>query len=397
MMPVPPNRPIYADYAATTPMDPHVIQSMMAAMQDLQANANPNSTTHYYGRATRAQVETARKTCAKLINAVPSSWIFTSGASESNYIAIRGIAEGYRKQGNHIITFANEHKATLNPIRALGRAGFEVSILPLNEKGDIDLATLRAAITEQTILIAVSAINNETGMMADLAGIAALSQAHGIHWHVDAAQAYGKVAIDVEALGCSTLSASAHKIYGPKGIGGLYIRQKPKVRLADILNGGTMGIRPGTQAPPLIIGFAAAAKIAATQQHDDIHHILALRERLIDGLHDMLGGRVSVIELPERQYPGIISIRFHGVNNVGLMQLLTDHMAFSAGSACNTTNPEPSHVLSALGLSDRAVLEIVRISLGRMTSGAQIDRMVEALVAAANLLRYIEAPEAPVT
>lgn len=401
--PVAPSAPIYADFAATTPCDPVVANVIYEALQGFPGNANANSGSHYYGIQAQAQLREAQTTIAGLLNAPRESIVFTSGATESNYLALLGLARGYRKQGNHLITIATEHKATLNPLRALAQEDFSLTTLGVNAQGEIDLDALRAAITSDTILLSLSAVNNETGVMPDLSAIADICREKGVHWHIDAAQAFAKIPLDVAALGCDTLSISGHKIYGPKGVGVLYVRQKPKARLADVFAGGSQGLRPGTPPLPLITGLASAASRLAAQQEAHTTMLRQFRERLITGLQQKLSalpplpgttGVYSVLAsaASERQFPGIISLHIPGVRSVAIMQLLAQYVALSSGSACNTSNPTPSHVLKAMGLSDQQAAEVLRVSVSHTLCVDDIEQITDYLSAAIMMLRYL--PEA---
>jgi cysteine desulfurase len=337
-------------------------------------------------------VEAAREKIAALINAEPNEIHFTSGATESNFLALQGIAQGYRrgKESAHLVTIATEHKATLNPLKALSKQGFEVTVLPVDRAGQIDIDLLADTMTSDTSLLAISAVNNETGVMPDLAIIAALCKEKNVHLHIDAAQAYGKLPLDVKALDCATMSISAHKCYGPKGIGALYVRAQPKIRLADVLSAGTQGVRSGTLATPLIIGFGTAAEQAGIQAAEIHKQLCEYRSLLLS--HITAADFGCTVEItgeaadPSKQFPGIINVRFVGIRNIAIMQLLEQHIAISAGSACNSANAAPSHVLTAMHKTDIEAGESIRISMGKFTTTEEVLQLVVNLKIATNFL-----------
>jgi cysteine desulfurase len=365
-------RPIYMDYAATTPMDPRVAEKMVQYLTPDGEFGNPASRSHAYGWNAEAAVEEARKQVAALVNANPKEIIWTSGATESDNLAIKGAAHFYSKQGKHIITSKTEHKAVLDSCRQLEREGFEVTYLDPEPTGLIELAKLEAAIRDDTILISIMHVNNETGVIQDIAAIGELARSKKIIFHVDAAQSAGKVDIDLDTLKVDLMSFSGHKIYGPKGIGALYVRRKPRVRLEAQMHGGghERGMRSGTLATHQIVGMGEAFRIAKQDMAADNARITALRDRLLDGFKDLeevyINGDIA------HGVPNILNISFNYVEGESLIMALKD-IAVSSGSACTSASLEPSYVLRALGRNDELAHSSIRFSIGRFTTEEEID------------------------
>jgi cysteine desulfurase len=364
--------PIYLDYAATCPVDPAVLDRMLPYFTENFGNAA--SRTHTFGWTAEEAVENARAEVAKTIGADPKEITFTSGATESNNLAIKGVAEFAHDKGNHIVTVVTEHKATLDTCKHLERNGYEVTYLPVGKDGRVDLAQLEASLTDRTILVSVMFANNETGVVQPIAELGALCHARGILFHTDAVQAFGKVAIDVEAMHIDLLSISAHKIYGPKGVGALYVRRrKPRVRLAPQIHGGghERGNRSGTLNVPAIVCFGEAARIARETMAAEAARIRSLRDHLQARLqaevpHAYLNGS------SEQRLPGTLNISFAYVEGEGLIMGLKD-VALSSGSACTSASLEPSYVLRAMGLNDELAHSSLRMTIGRFTTLDEVD------------------------
>ncbi|WP_455198864.1 IscS subfamily cysteine desulfurase [Kaarinaea lacus] len=365
-------RPIYMDYAATTPMDPRVAKKMMEYLTPDGEFGNPASRSHAYGWNAESAVEEARKQVAELINANPKEIIWTSGATESDNLAIKGAAHFYSKKGKHIITSKTEHKAVLDSCRQLEREGFEVTYLDPEPNGLIDLSKLEDAIRDDTILISIMHVNNELGVIQDIEAIGELARSKGIIFHVDAAQSAGKVDIDLSKLKVDLMSFSGHKIYGPKGIGALFVRRKPRIRLEAQMHGGghERGMRSGTLATHQIVGMGEAFRIAKEDMAKDSEHITALRDRLYNGLKDM--EEVYVNGDLQHGVPNILNISFNYVEGESLIMALKD-IAVSSGSACTSASLEPSYVLRALGRNDELAHSSIRFSFGRFTTDEEID------------------------
>ena len=378
--------PIYLDYSATTPIDQRVA-AKMAECLTIEGNfGNPASRSHEFGWTAEKAVDHARQQVADLINADPREIVWTSGATESDNLAIKGAAHFYRKKGNHIITLKTEHKAVLDTCRQLEREGFEVTYLDPEEDGLLDLEKLKAAVTEQTILISIMHVNNEIGVIQDIAAIGEFARENKIIFHVDAAQSTGKVDIDLEQLKVDLMSFSAHKIYGPKGIGALYVRRKPRVRLEAQMHGGghERGMRSGTLATHQIVGMGEAFRIAKEEMATENERIRMLRDRLYHGLNDMeevyLNGDL------EHRIAGSLNISFNFVEGESLIMALRD-LAVSSGSACTSASLEPSYVLRALGRNDELAHSSIRFTIGRFTTAEEIDYTIELVRAAVEKLR----------
>ena len=364
------------DYAATTPMDPRVAEKMIQYLTPEGEFGNPASRSHAYGWNAENAVEEAREQVAALVNADPKEIVFTSGATESDNLAIKGAAHFYGKQGKHLITCKTEHKAVLDSCRQLEREGFEVTYLDPESSGLIDLEKLKAAIRPDTILISIMHVNNELGVIQDIEAIGELARSKGILFHVDAAQSAGKVAIDLAKLKVDLMSFSGHKIYGPKGIGALYVRRKPRVRLEAQMHGGghERGMRSGTLATHQIVGMGEAFRIAKEEMAADNVRITRLRDRLLNGVKDL--EEVYINGDMARRVPNILNISFNYVEGESLIMALKD-IAVSSGSACTSASLEPSYVLRALGRSDELAHSSIRFSIGRFTTEEQIDYAVE--------------------
>ncbi len=378
--------PIYLDYSATTPVDPRVAEKMMQCLTLDGIFGNPASRSHRFGWQAEEVVDEARNHIADLIGADPREIVFTSGATESNNLAIKGIAHFYQKQGKHIITCKTEHKAVLDPCRYLEGEGFEVTYLDPQPNGLVTLQQLEAAMRDDTILVSLMHVNNEIGVIQDVAAIGELCRARKIFFHVDAAQSVGKIAIDVEAMKIDLLSMSAHKIYGPKGIGALFVRRKPRVRLESQMHGGghERGMRSGTLPTHQIVGMGEAFRIAKLEMADEEARILTLRDRLWQGLKDI--EEVYINGDLERRVPGNLNVSFAYVEGESLIMALKD-LAVSSGSACTSASLEPSYVLRALGLSDELAHSSIRFSIGRFTTEEEIDYTVKLLNESISRLR----------
>jgi len=382
------NLPIYFDYAATTPVDPRVAEKMIQYLTPTGHYGNPASSSHSFGWSAEDGVNEARAHVAALLNANPKEIVFTSGATESDNLAIKGVAHFYQKKGKHIITSKTEHKAVLDSCRQLEREGYEISYLDPQPNGIIPLKTIEDAMRDDTILVSIMHVNNETGIIQDIATIGELCREKGIIFHVDAAQSAGKVAIDVEAMKVDLISVSAHKIYGPKGIGALYVRRKPRIRLEAQMHGGghERGMRSGTLATHQIVGMGEAFRIAKLEMDKDRDHILHLRNRLWEGVKDI--EEVYINGDMELGVPGIFNISFNFVEGESLMMSLKD-LAVSSGSACTSASLEPSYVLRALGRNDELAHSSLRFSIGRFTKEEEIDYAIAEVRKAVEKLREL--------
>jgi len=361
--------PIYLDYHATTPVDPRVVDAMLPYFTEKFGNAA--SRNHPFGWAAEEAVELARKQVADLIGAHPKEIVFTSGATESNNLAIKGAAEMYREKGNHIITCVTEHKAVIDTCKRLEKDGFRVTYLPVQKDGRISLDELKAAISDKTILISIMAANNEIGVLQPVAEIGAIAKEKGILFHTDAVQAAGKVPFDVNALKVDLVSLSAHKMYGPKGVGALYVRRRnPRVLLSAQIDGGghERGMRSGTLNVPGIVGLGRASEIARAEMPAESQRVARLRDRLLEALRTIDG--VSVNGSMRARLPGNLNVSFEGIDGEALLVSL-DGVAVSSGAAC--TQAEPSHVLMALGHSKDRALASLRFGIGRTTTDGGID------------------------
>ncbi|MEI6628952.1 MAG: IscS subfamily cysteine desulfurase [Alphaproteobacteria bacterium] len=376
---------IYLDYQATTPCDPRVLEKMLPFFTKIFGN--PHSRNHSYGWEAEQAVEIAREQVANLINANPKEVIFTSGATESNNIAIKGAAEFYKDKKNHIITCVTEHKCVLDSCRHLEERGFKVTYLPVKSNGLIDLDLLKSSITDKTILVSIMMVNNEIGVIQPITEIGKICREHNVYFHTDAAQAAGKIDIDVEAMNIDLLSISGHKIYGPKGIGALYVRRKPRIRLNALINGGGQerGIRSGTVPTPLCVGLGEACAIAKAEMVNENKKIKALYDRLYNGLHENLR-EIYVNGDQTNRIPGNLNISFAYVEGEGLMMGIKD-LAVSSGSACTSASLEPSYVLRAIGVEEDLAHTSLRLGIGRFTTEAEIDQAIASITKAVNKLR----------
>ena len=366
--------PIYLDYAATTPVDPRVVDKMVPYLRE--HFGNPASRSHAYGWESEKAVEEAREQVAKLVNADPREIIWTSGATESSNLAIKGAAHFYKDKGRHLVTVKTEHKATLDTMRELEREGYEVTYLDVQDDGLLDLRALEAALRPDTILVSVMFVNNEIGVIQDIAAIGEMCRSRGIVLHVDAAQATGKVVIDLSRLKVDLMSFSAHKTYGPKGIGALYVRRKPRVRLEAQMHGGghERGLRSGTLPTHQIVGMGEAFRLAREEMGAECERIRMLRDRLLKGLQEI--EEVYVNGDLEQRVPHNLNMSFNYVEGESLIMAIKD-IAVSSGSACTSASLEPSYVLRALGRSDELAHSSIRFSIGRFTTVEEIDFAVD--------------------
>jgi cysteine desulfurase len=364
------NLPIYLDYSATTPVDPRVAEKMIPYLTE--HFGNPASRSHSFGWTAEAAIEEAREQVAALVNADPKEIIWTSGATESNNLAIKGAAHFYSGRGKHIITVKTEHKAVLDTCRELERQGFEVTYLAVQENGLMDLDAFKAAIRPDTILVSVMFVNNEIGVIQDIPAIGEICREKGILFHVDSAQAAGKVEIDLAKLKVDLMSFSAHKVYGPKGIGALFVRRKPRVRLEAQMHGGghERGMRSGTLATHQIVGMGEAFRIARAEMGTENERIRMLRDRMLAGLSTM--EEVHLNGDLERRIAGNLNLSFNFVEGESLIMAIKD-LAVSSGSACTSASLEPSYVLKALGRDDELAHSSIRFTLGRFTTEAEVD------------------------
>ncbi|OGA15312.1 MAG: IscS subfamily cysteine desulfurase [Betaproteobacteria bacterium RIFCSPLOWO2_02_FULL_66_14] len=376
--------PIYLDYSATTPVDPRVAEKMIPFLTE--HFGNPASRSHSFGWKAEEAVESARAEVAALVNCDAKDLVWTSGATESINLALKGAAEFYKTRGRHLITVKTEHKATLDTCRELERRGFEVTYLGVGPDGLIDLNELDAAIRKDTIVVSVMLVNNEIGVVQDIAAIGALCKAKGALLHVDAAQATGKCPIDLKRLPVELMSFSAHKTYGPKGVGALYVRRKPRVRLEAQIHGGghERGFRSGTLATHQIVGMGEAYRLARLEMATENERIRSLRDRLLRGVQEM--EEVFVNGHLEQRVPHNLNVSFNFVEGESLIMAVKD-IAVSSGSACTSTSLEPSYVLRALGRSDELAHSSIRFTLGRFTSGEEIDYAVSHIKAKVIKLR----------
>lgn len=363
--------PIYLDYQATTPMDPRVIDVMVKAMKE--NFGNPHSRTHQFGWEAEEVVEIARKQVADLIFANEKEIIWTSGATESNNMAIKGVYGFYKNTGkNHIITLTTEHKCIINSCRDIEAKGAKITFLPVQKNGLVDLQELENAITEQTCLVSIMAVNNEIGVIQPLKEIGAICRKKGVFFHTDAAQAFGKIPLNVDELNIDLMSISGHKIYGPKGVGAIYVRRKPRVRLQSIISGGGQerGFRSGTLATPLVVGLGKAAEIAKNEMQIDAAHIKKLSDKFYSAI-----GTIDAVYLngdKDQRYAGNLNFSFAGIEGESMIMAIKD-LAVSSGSACTSSSLEPSYVLHAIGVEDDLAHTSIRFGIGRFTTEAEID------------------------
>ena len=370
-------RPIYLDYAATTPVDPRVRDAMIPWLTE--RFGNPASRTHAYGWEAEKAVEEARSRVAELVGCEPRELVWTSGATEADNLAIKGVAEFYRDQGRHLITLQTEHKAVLDSVKALEARGFTATYLPVQENGLVDVDELERALRPDTLLVSVALVNSEIGVIQPIEEIGALCRERGILFHVDAAQATGKVTIDLQKLDVSLMSFSAHKTYGPKGIGALYVRRRPRVRLEAQMHGGghERGMRSGTLATHQIVGMGEAYRLARAEMSDELPRIRALRDRLLAALQELPG--IHLNGDLEHRVPHNLNVSVEGIEGDALLLSLGEELAVSAGSACTSASLEPSYVLRALGRSPELARSALRLTLGRFTTAEEIDTAIRLL------------------
>ena len=382
------NVPIYLDYLSTTPVDPRVVEAMTQCLSMDGVFGNPASRSHQYGWKAEEAIENARCQVAELINADPREVVWTSGATESDNLAIKGAAHFYQRKGKHIITSKIEHKAVLDTCRQLEREGFEVTYLEPNTDGLTTPEMIADAIREDTSVVSVMHANNEIGVVNDIAGIGEVCRARGVIYHVDAAQSTGKLPLDMESMKVDLLSISAHKMYGPKGIGALYVRRKPRVRIEAQMHGGghERGMRSGTLATHQIVGLGEAARIANEEMQAEGERLRALRQRFWDAINDI--PEVHINGSRDHRLPGALNVSFAFVEGESLLMSLKD-LAISSGSACTSASLEPSYVLRALGLNDELAHSSLRFSFGRFTTEENVDRAATSVRHAVDKLREL--------
>ena len=378
--------PIYLDYSATTPVDPRVAEKMSACLTNEGNFGNAASRSHSFGWQAEEAIETGRAQVAELINADPREIVWTSGATESDNLGIKGAARFYQKNGKHIITSSIEHKAVLDTCRQLERDGYEITYLPPDENGITQPEAVEAAMREDTVLVSIMHANNEIGVVNDVAAIGEITRARKVIFHVDGAQSVGKIPVDVVAMKIDLLSMCAHKMYGPKGIGALYVCRKPRVRIEAQIHGGghERGMRSGTLPTHQIVGFGEAARVAQEGMAEENARLITLRQRLWDGVSDM--EEVYLNGHPEQRLPGALNVSFNFVEGESLIMALKD-LAISSGSACTSASLEPSYVLRALGRSDELAHSSLRFSVGRFTTEEDVDHAILQVLAAVEKLR----------
>lgn len=379
--------PVYLDYSATTPVDPRVAEKMIPYL--CEKFGNPASRSHAYGWEAEKAVEKARAEVARYINADPREIVWTSGATEADNLAIKGVAHFYKDKGKHLITVKTEHKAVLDSMRHLETEGFEVTYMDVEENGLLDLAKLEAAIRPDTTLVSVMAVNNEIGVIQDIAAIGEMCRRHGVLYHCDATQAVGKMDLDTEKLKIDLMSLSGHKVYGPKGIGALYVRRKPRVRIEPQIHGGghERGMRSGTLPTHQIVGMGEAYRLARLEQAEEIKRIAALRDRLKDGIEKNIPEIVINGDMEHRVCSNL-NVSFNFIEGESLMMAVKD-LAVSSGSACTSASLEPSYVLKSLGRSDELAHSSIRFTLGRFTTEEEIDFAVKLLTEKVAKLREL--------
>ncbi|MCC8406232.1 MAG: IscS subfamily cysteine desulfurase [Rickettsia endosymbiont of Ecitomorpha arachnoides] len=382
-----PNLPIYMDYQATTPLDPRVMEAMLPYFTT--KFGNPHSRSHSFGWEAENAVEEARSRVARLIGADTKEIIFTSGATESNNLAIKGIAKFYGNKKNHIITIVSEHKCVLDACRHLEQEGIKITYLPIKSNGIIDLETLKNAITDQTMLVSVMAVNNEIGVVQPLKEIGKICRERDVFFHSDIAQGFGKIPIDVNEFNIDLASISGHKIYGPKGIGALYVRKKPRVRVTPLINGGGQerGMRSGTLPTPLIVGLGMAAEIAYSEMEKDTKHVNYLFDRFLNNIHN----RISEVYLngdKNQRYKGNLNLSFAGVEGESIILAIKD-LAVSSGSACTSASLEPSYVLRSMGIGEELAHTSIRFGIGRFTTEQEVDYAVDLICSKIDKLREL--------
>jgi cysteine desulfurase len=382
------HRPIYFDHHATTPVDPRVLAAMLPYFTE--HFGNPTSITHQYGWEADAAVSQSRESLALAIGASPEEIVFTSGATEANNLALKGVAEAYFSKGQHLVTLQTEHNAVLDPCHYLESLGFKVTYLPVRSDGLVDLELLKNAIRTDTVLVSVMAANNEIGVLQPLAEIGKICKERSVLFHTDAAQAIGKIPLDVNKLNIDLMSLTAHKVYGPKGIGALYVRRRqPRVKLSPQLHGGghERGRRSGTLYPPQIVGFAKAVEIALAALDINTEKLSALRDRLYSHLSQIDG--IYLNGHPTQRLAGNLNISVAGVDGNALLLGLQPTVALSSGAACSSTKIAPSHVLKALGRSDALAYAALRFGIGHINTMAEIDRVATATIDTIQSLRKL--------
>lgn len=377
--------PIFMDYQSTTPCDPRVVEAMLPYFTE--KFGNPHSRSHAFGWEAEAAGELAREQVARLINADPKEIIFTSGATEANNIALKSVGAFYKDKKNHIITVVTEHKCVLDSARHMEQQGYEVTYLPVQTNGLINLDELKAAIRPTTLLVSVMAVNNELGVIQPLTEIGAITRAAGVLFHTDAAQAFGKIPLDVEAMNIDLMSISAHKIYGPKGVGALFVRRRPRVRLEALFSGGGQerGMRSGTLPTPLVVGFGEAARIAQEEMQEEAARIRFLADKFLKAVMDdvpdvfMNGDR-------EQRWPGCINLSFAYIEGESMIMAIKN-LAVSSGSACTSASLEPSYVLRSIGVGEELAHTSIRFGIGRFTTEAEIDEAIKIVTGSIEKLR----------
>jgi cysteine desulfurase len=378
-------RPIYLDYQATTPTDPRVVEAMLPWFTE--KFGNPHSRSHSFGWEAEEAAEQARAQVASVINASAKEIVFTSGATESNNLALQGLAGFYGDEKKHLITVATEHKCVLDSCRHLEEQGFTVTYLPVDQSGLIDLKTLEAAITDQTLVVSVMAVNNEIGVIQPLKEIGAITRKHGVFFHCDAAQGFGKIPLDVEALNIDLMSISGHKIYGPKGIGALYVRRRPRVRLQPMIYGGGQerGFRSGTLPTPLVVGLGEAARIAQAEMAGEAERMRRMYDHFLAEVMDAIPD-VYLNGHREQRWPGNVNLSFAYIEGESMMMAIKE-LAVSSGSACTSASLEPSYVLRSIGVGEELAHTSIRFGFGRFTTDAEIERAITIIKGSIERLR----------
>lgn len=377
--------PIFMDYQSTTPCDPRVVEKMLPYFTE--KFGNPHSRSHAFGWEAEAASELAREQVARLINADPKEIIFTSGATEANNIALKSVGAFYKDKKNHIITVVTEHKCVLDSARHMEQEGFTVTYLPVKTNGLIDIEVLKAAITDKTLMVSVMGVNNELGVIQPLAEIGKITRERGVLFHTDCAQAFGKIPLDVEAMNIDLMSISAHKVYGPKGVGALFVRRRPRVRLEALFSGGGQerGMRSGTLPTPLVVGFGEAARIAKEEMQSEASRIRFLADKFLKAVMDdvpdvfMNGDR-------EQRWPGCINLSFAYIEGESMIMAIKN-LAVSSGSACTSASLEPSYVLRSIGVGEELAHTSIRFGIGRFTTEAEIDEAIKIVTGSIEKLR----------
>ena len=377
--------PIFMDYQSTTPVDPRVLAVMMPYFT--QKFGNPHSRSHAYGWEAEEACEIARGHVARLIHADAKEIIFTSGATESNNIALKAVGAFYKDKKNHIITVVTEHKCVLDSVRHMEMDGFDVTYLPVEKSGLIDLDTLRAAIRPTTLMVSIMAVNNELGVIQPLAEIGKITREHGVFFHTDAAQAFGKIPLDVEAMNIDLMSISGHKIYAPKGVGALYVRRRPRIRLESLFSGGGQerGMRSGTLPVPMVVGLGEAARIAGLEMQEDNARIRFLANKFLKAVMDDVPD-VFLNGDREQRIPGCINLSFAYIEGESMIMAIKN-LAVSSGSACTSASLEPSYVLRAIGVGEELAHTSIRFGIGRFTTEAEIDEAIRIVTGSIDKLR----------